>query len=266
MARQRLGQHFLADPAVRERIRASLPLRPNDIWLEIGAGHGEMTQHLLGEGRRVIAVESDPRLVADLKKRQSEWPGMSLIEGGILTLELAYNGLSPFHVYGNIPYYITSPILHHLFEFAPNIRSIHLVIQREVAERIVSRPRRKTYGYLSALCQFYARPELIFEIPPAAFRPPPKVRSALVSMSLPGEREHLGIAAEDEARFLEFVQLCFAQKRKTLRNNLRSLAPPARSTERLAAALAACGLRADARAEQLALTDFAALFRALAPP
>jgi 16S rRNA (adenine1518-N6/adenine1519-N6)-dimethyltransferase len=187
---------------------------------------------------------------------------MSLVEGGILTLELAYNGLSPFHVYGNIPYYITSPILHHLFEFAPNIRSIHLVIQREVAERIVSRPRRKTYGYLSALCQFYARPELIFEIPPAAFRPPPKVRSALVSMSLPGEREHLGIAAEDEARFLEFVQLCFAQKRKTLRNNLRPLAP----APRVAAAVAAAGLRADARAEQLALTDFAALFRALAPP
>jgi 16S rRNA (adenine1518-N6/adenine1519-N6)-dimethyltransferase len=262
MARQRLGQHFLADPAVRERIRASLPLRPNDIWLEIGAGHGEMTQHLVGEGRRVIAVESDPHLAEDLKKRQREWPGMSLVEGGILTLELAYNGLSAFHVYGNIPYYITSPILHHLFNFAPNIRSIHVVLQLEVAERIVSRPKRKSYGYLSALCQFYARPEIILEIPPAAFRPPPKVRSALVSMSLPGERENLGVAPEDEARFLEFVQLCFAQKRKTLRNNLRSLAPPAH----LAATLAAAGLRADARAEQLALSDFAALFRALAPP
>jgi 16S rRNA (adenine1518-N6/adenine1519-N6)-dimethyltransferase len=183
-----------------------------------------------------------------------------------LALELAHNGLSAFHVYGNIPYYITSPILHHLFDFAPNIRSIHVVIEPRVAERIVSRPKRKSYGYLSALCQFYARPEIIFEIPPSAFRPPPKVRSALVSMSLPGERENLGIAPDDEARFLEFVQLCFAQKRKTLRNNLRSLAPPALPTEKLAAVLAARGLRADARAEQLALSDFAALFRALAPP
>jgi 16S rRNA A1518/A1519 N6-dimethyltransferase RsmA/KsgA/DIM1 with predicted DNA glycosylase/AP lyase activity len=146
MARQRLGQHFLADPAVRERIRGSLPLRPNDIWLEIGAGHGEMTHHLVGEGRRVIAARhearrSGPRLAAGLKKHEMNGLVVSR-QMAYLAPELAPIGLSAFHVYGNIPNYITSHILHHLFNFAPSIRSIHVVLHRETAERIVSRQFR----------------------------------------------------------------------------------------------------------------------------
>ena len=126
------------------------------------------------------------------------------------------------HVYGNLPYYITSPILHHLFRWAGQIASIHIVIQSKWRSASSRRPGVRDYGYLSTLCQFYAQPKIALRIPPGAFRPPPKVKSALVSMTLPGERAHLGV--RDEKRFLEFVQACFAQKRKTLRNNLLEIA------------------------------------------
>lgn len=261
MARQRLGQHFLGDPGWRKRILDTLPRAPDDIWLEIGAGHGEMTQLLAGSGRRVIAVEADARLAQGLQEqvgaRSEAWPGVEVVRGDILSLDLAQLAGERFRVYGNLPYYITSPILQHLFNYSDRIASIHVVIQFEVAARIVARPARRVYGYLSALCQFYTRPEIVLRIPPGAFRPPPRVTSALVRMTLPGERATLVV--KDEKRFLAFVGICFGQKRKTLRNNLRSVAP----AQRLVEAFMACGLRPDARAEQLSLTQFAALFAAL---
>jgi 16S rRNA (adenine1518-N6/adenine1519-N6)-dimethyltransferase len=257
MARQRLGQHFLADSAWRSRILQTLPRTEGETWIEIGAGHGEMTRSLAAPSRRVIAIEADPRLAQALREEvqsnPAEWPGVEVIQGDVLALDLADIARGDFRVYGNLPYYITSPILTALFRHAERIRSIHIVIQLEVAARIVARPGSRAYGYLSAVCQFYARPEILLRIPPGAFRPPPKVASALVRMNLPGERSKLAIS--DERRFLELVGVCFGQKRKTLRNNLRGLANP----KQVDAALAAAGLRPDARAEQLSLTDFAAL-------
>ena len=192
MARQRLGQHFLGDPSWQKRILETLPRSPDDVWIEIGAGHGEMTRLLAGERRRVIAVETDARLAENLRQRvvshPAEWPGVEVVEGDVLQLDLAKLGGERFRVYGNLPYYITSPILHHLFRFADRIASIHAVMQFEVAARIVARPGRRSYGYLSAACQFYTQPEILLRIPPGAFRPPPRVTSALVRMALPGER------------------------------------------------------------------------------
>jgi 16S rRNA A1518/A1519 N6-dimethyltransferase RsmA/KsgA/DIM1 with predicted DNA glycosylase/AP lyase activity len=167
------------------------------------------------------------------------------------------NSASRFHVYGNLPYYITSPILTHLFRFADHIDSIHIVTQLEVAQRIAAKPHSRDYGYLSTLCQFYARPELVFRIPPGAFQPPPKVTSALVEMHLPGERAALGIHGEPP--FLKFLQLCFAHKRKTLRNNLRGTY----ANDAVAKALAAGVLTDNARAEELTLPQFAQIFRSL---
>jgi len=260
MARQRLGQHFLGDPVWQKRILETLPRDPNDIWIEIGPGHGEMT-HLLGpQVSRLISIEKDARLAANLEQRAqanpAEWPSVEIVSGDVLQADLAkLAGGRRFRVYGNLPYYITSPILHHLFGFADQIASIHIVIQLEVAVRIAARPGGRDHGYLSAACQFYTQPEIVLRIPPGAFRPPPRVTSALVRMALPGERATLGI--RDEQRFLEFVQTCFGQKRKTLRNNLRSLAPD----DRIRAALATCALRPDARAEQLPLAQLSALFK-----
>ncbi len=261
MVRQKLGQHFLSDIGWRKRILATLPLASNDIWIEIGPGHGEMTQSLAGDGRQVIAIEADPKLAEGLRAsaetQPQQWPGVEIVAGDVLATDIGSLTTKPFHVYGNLPYYITSPILHHLFRWAGQISSIHVVIQLEVAERVVAHPNIRDYGYLSTLCQFYAKPKIALRVPPGAFRPPPKVKSALVSMTLPGERAHLNVP--DEKRFLEFVQACFAQKRKTLRNNLLAIT----SDEEIHEALAAAGLRPDARAEQLTLAQFAALFSLL---
>jgi 16S rRNA (adenine1518-N6/adenine1519-N6)-dimethyltransferase len=259
MARQRMGQHFLKDLGWRKRILETLPRGDGGTWLEIGAGHGEMTELLAAQGRRVIAVEADAKLAEGLRSRAKDWGNVEIVAGDILKLDLKKTTQGIFRVYGNLPYYITSPILHHLFEYADEIVSIHIVIQLEVAARIVAPPGRRDYGYLSALCQFYARPEIALRLPPGAFRPPPRVNSALVHMVLPGGRASLAI--ENEKEFLRFVQICFSQKRKTLRNNLRGIAPDKHIRERLAA----CGIRPDARAEQLSVTEFGALFRAFHP-
>lgn len=271
MSHQKLGQHFLNNPAWQHRILEKLPCAPNGIWIEIGAGQGQMTRYLAGKQvRRLIAVETDPLLAENLRAQiathPAQWPNVEIGEGDVLSLDLlvfARNaGLAEnekFRVYGNLPYYITSPILHHLFKWADRIASIHIVIQLEVAQRIAARPGTRDYGYLSVACQYYTRPQIALKIPPGAFRPPPKVDSALVSMSLPGLGVTLGI--HEDTAFLRFVQTCFAHKRKTLRNNLLALAP----AESVRKAIADAGLRPEARAEELPLEEFAILWRQVRP-
>jgi 16S rRNA (adenine1518-N6/adenine1519-N6)-dimethyltransferase len=258
-----MGQHFLADASWQRRILATLPQGSREVWIEIGPGHGEMTRLLAAPERRVIAIEADPRLAAALRERvqsqPAEWPGVETVAADVLQSDLAQLAGEPFRVYGSLPYYITSPILHRLFDCADRILSIHIVIQWEVAARIVAHPGSRAYGYLSALCQFYAKPAIVLRLPPGAFRPPPRVTSALVRMDLPGQCASLPAASRDAKRFLAFIQTCFSQKRKILRNNLRAIAPD----ERIHQALAAGGLRPDARAEQLTLAQFAALFAEL---
>jgi 16S rRNA (adenine1518-N6/adenine1519-N6)-dimethyltransferase len=260
MARQPLGQHFLADAGWRRKVLATLPRRDNQTWIEVGAGHGEMTQALAGAGRSVIAIERDALLAKRLSQlvraNPAEWRGVEVVSADVLTVNLSALAGRNFRVYGNLPYYITSPILHHLFRWAAQIESIHIVIQREVAARIVAQPGCREYGYLSTLCQFYTQPEIVLRIPPGAFRPPPRVTSALVRLTPPGEQARLDMG--EEKRFLEFIQTCFGHKRKTLRNNLRHIAG-----ESIDAAFQASKLRPDARAEQLSLAQFAALFKDL---
>ena len=264
MSRQRLGQHFLHDIGWRKRILATLPLAPNQTWIEIGPGHGEMTQLVVGENRRIIVIETDQRLAEGLKAARdadpNQWPGLEIVTADVLATDIGELTTAKIHIYGNLPYYITSPILPHLFRWAAQIASIHIVIQLEVAERIVAHPNVRDYGYLSVLCQFYAQPKIALRIPPGAFRPPPKVKSALVRMTLPGAQANLNIKGEaNEKHFLEFVQTCFSQKRKTLRNNLLAIS----SDKKIHEALAAAQLRPDARAEQLTLPQFAALYSQL---
>src|SRR5215831_16779787 len=255
MPRQRLGQHFLADLDWREQIARAIRVSPhstvplpkddNHCWIEIGAGHGEMTRHLLVAGGPVSAIELDPALASGLRPLAREFPQLNVVSHDILKTDLAALASGRrIRVYGNLPYYITSPILHHLFEFAAIIDEIHLVIQTEVAQRLAAQPGTRDYGYLSVVTQLYARPEFVFEIPREAFQPPPKVTSALVTLRLPGERSKL--ALRDEQIFLNFVKLSFSQKRKTLVNSLRALGKP----EKIRAALASLDLRRDARAEQ----------------
>lgn len=299
MSRQKLGQHFLHSPAWRERIARTLPADANATWLEIGPGHGEMTEFLAQHSSRVIAIETDAALAASLRERAAtEWPNVEIIESDILSVDLAQLINAPsmrlrqgtalavpaadapgppsgaeaspeirkfssqgspqrIRVYGNLPYYITSPILSHLFRFAAQIDSIRIVIQWEVAARIAATPGHREYAYLSAFCQYFAHPEIVLRIPPGAFRPSPKVNSALVAMTLPGERAHLGI--RNDGAFLKFLQNCFSQKRKTLRNNLKNVFSDSQITH----ALAACNLTPKSRAEELSLPQFAKLYHLL---
>ena len=225
------------------------------VWVEIGAGHGEMTVRLARRASKVFAIELDPRLARRLREVTANHKNVEVIESDVMAVDFAALAASEqFSVYGNLPYYITSPILHRLFEHASRISAIHIVIQFEVAVRIVARPGRRDYGYLSVVSQWFARPEIAFRIPPGAFRPRPRVASALVSFRMPGERANHAI--EDETAFLEFVKECFAQKRKTLRNNLRP-----RLGARTEEVLAQAGLAPDARAEQLTAAEFVKLFQ-----
>lgn len=258
MTRQRLGQHFLYSASWLDRIARTLPLHPGETWIEIGAGHGEMTSRLQGGGRRVIAIEMDPALASGLRNRAAgDWAGVEILESDALDVDFAHLCGSQFRVYGNLPYYITSPLIRRVFQAADTVRSLHIVIQKEVAERVAAAPGHREYGFLSALCQFYSQPKIAFSIPPGAFRPPPRVASALVEMQVPGARKDLGIA--DDAEFLEFIQRCFGQKRKTLRNNLRTFVEP----NSIEAALKMAGIDPGARAEELPIAAFARLHAAL---
>jgi 16S rRNA (adenine1518-N6/adenine1519-N6)-dimethyltransferase len=267
MTRQRLGQHFLRDDDWRVQIAQAIGLGGGSAksaaeqefcWIEVGGGHGEMTRYLVDTGRPVHVLELDKGLIAGLERLAKQHANLKVVPGDVLQADLREiaAGLR-MRIFGNLPYYITSPILHHFFTFAAEIDAIHIAIQKEVAERLVAEPGGKEYGYLSVLTQFYSWPSLALEIPRSAFDPPPEVDSQLVSLRLPGLNAQLGLKNEEE--FLEFVKRSFAQKRKMLTNNLRGEAAP----ERVRELLKERGLREDARAEALSVQDFAFLFSAL---
>src|SRR3989304_2598351 len=190
-----LGQHFLADSRIAGRILEALVCHTEDSWLQIGAGHGEKAAGRGGAGGRgergaaVVAVERDPKLVAALRAQLAGFPRARVVESDILETRLdtlaREAGVARWRVYGNLPYYITSPILQHLFASIELIADIHIVVQREVAERLAARPASRDYGYLSVLAQFYTTPEILLAIPRGAFRPPPKVESVLVRLAPP---------------------------------------------------------------------------------
>lgn len=213
-----------------------------------------MTELLASTGAPVYVIELDARLAEKLQRLATQFPNVTVVRNDVLQTDLAQiaDGRRVL-VYGNLPYYITSPILHHLFDEADQIDEIHIVVQLEVAERLVASPGSRDYAYLSVLTQYFTRPELVLQIPPSAFRPPPEVASALVTLRLPGERAKL--SAVDKDQFLKFVKLCFSQKRKTLANNLRSQA----KLNQVRAALSALNLRPDVRAEQLSISELAKL-------
>jgi 16S rRNA (adenine1518-N6/adenine1519-N6)-dimethyltransferase len=273
MARQRLGQHFLSNPDWREQIARAIRVSEHSpeffvsperaaekpyCWIEIGSGHGEMTEYLAATGAPVTAIEIDPPLVRRLRHLTQQFPNLTVVSSDVLKVDIGEIAAGRrARVYGNLPYYITSPILHHLFAFAPIIDEIHVVIQWEVAERLAAEPGGRDYGYLSVATRLYSRPEIVLKIPRDAFEPPPEVGSALVTLRLPGQ--DAGLGGMDTEQLLEFVKLCFAQKRKTLVNNLKSLG----NGDDVRAALERCGLRPDARGEQLNLAQFAGLAREL---
>jgi 16S rRNA (adenine1518-N6/adenine1519-N6)-dimethyltransferase len=252
--RPRLGQHFLRSPAILDRIarEAARAAAGCGFVVEIGAGPGPLTRRLLDSGLRVAAIEIDSRLVSRLRQN---CPEAEVVEADVLEVDWAKLIPSQAVVAGNLPYYISSPILRRLCDASARIREAILLLQKEVAARVAARPGGRDFGYLSALCQCNARPEILFPVPPGAFRPAPRVFSAVVRLVMEPRLERWGIGDRDA--FLRFVELCFHQKRKTLLNNLQS--HPARSV--------LAGLpEARLRAEQLSPEQLAALWRRLENP
>ena len=251
----------MRDRRVIQRIMRSLDLLPGDAVLEIGAGPGTMTELLAGQAAKVWAVELDPRLAGGLREKFGASPQVEVVEADILKVSIdalcRAAGRDRIRVFGNLPYYITSPCLLHLFESHSRITDIVVMVQREVAERIVAAPGSEAYGLFSVTCQYYTEPRMLFVIPPQAFQPVPKVPSALVRMRVDSKKEMLGI--EDEQAFWQLVREAFAQKRKTLVNNWKSRCDP----ERLRRAMAELGIDSRARAETLSLVQFAALARTI---
>ena len=204
MARQRLGQHFLADEGWREQIARAIRVSPHGMqgnavaeereycWIEVGAGHGEMTEHLLQSGKPVFAVELDAPLIGNLQRMAKLQPNLTVVPGDVLETDLGQLAAGRrIRIYGNLPYYITSPILHHFFSFASLIDEIFIVIQLEVAERLVARPdTSKLYGYLSVATQFYSRPELLLRLPRGAFQSSAGSGLGVGAAAIAGRRRH----------------------------------------------------------------------------
>ena len=266
----RIGQHFLADDSAAARIVNALGDVAQSTVLEIGPGRGALTSLLASRSRRLIAIELDRVLAAQLRMKFSNAPNVEIIEGDILAIDFhslfgpkpgaSRPGLvhkpEPAHVVGNIPYYITSDILLRIFEFRQYFSTIVIMAQREVADRITARPGGSNYGLLSATAQLYANVEKLFTLQPGAFSPPPKVQSTVIRLTIAAKLANLDVA---EDGFVEFLKLSFGQKRKTLWNNLKSRYEP----DVLRAALQKTGVKPTVRAEALSLEKTAALFRAL---
>ena len=255
----KLGQNFLVSPTAPRAIVDALGDLSQATVLEIGPGKGVLTNLLAPRAKHLIAVELDPALAASLQHSFAGSP-MEILCRDILTVDLtqlaAQRGVR-LQVVGNLPYYISSPILMHLFAHSPVIDRAVLMAQREVAERIVAPPGSSAYGLLSAVTQMYATVENLFTLPPEAFAPPPEVYSTVFRLTMHSRFDELGV---EPAGFLRFLRQIFALKRKTLANNLRA---SGYSPAVVDGAFRQCALDAQVRAEAVSLEGMACLFRAL---
>ena len=259
--RPKLGQHFLSSIHYQREIIAALPIGSEDLVIEVGSGKGAVTGLLAERARQVVAVEVDAVLAESLERQLSGFENLQVRRQDILETDIAEvckgHGAERCFLFGNLPYFITSPFLRHAFGFVERLRGMGLLIQLEVAERITSAPGSKAYGFLSVMSQFYSRPKILLHVPPEAFTPPPKVQSAFVRFDFPGKGSELEVP--NGKAFLRFVLAGFQEKRKTLANNLIKRYP-GRDFPTL---LSESGLDRRVRAEQMSLEQFAALHRRL---
>jgi 16S rRNA (adenine1518-N6/adenine1519-N6)-dimethyltransferase len=255
--RKRFGQHFLKDARVLDAIADALGPLDGRTVIEIGPGRGALTDRLVERAARVIAVEVDRDLVAHLRARYDGQQHVRIVEADVLNTSLAELAGGPFVLAGNVPYYITTPIIFHALESPRPDIAVYLV-QKEVADRLAAPPGDKTYGALSVNVQAVANVELLRRVPPGAFNPPPTVDSAVIRV-VPTDTP--AIAPEWESRFRGFVQAAFGLRRKQLVRVVRTVA--SLDAEAASAVIASCGLTNDLRPEVLSPRDFARLVQAL---
>jgi 16S rRNA (adenine1518-N6/adenine1519-N6)-dimethyltransferase len=255
--RHALGQHFLASPGILERIVAAAAPAPGEFILEIGPGKGALTLPLLLAGAKVVAVEKDQALGDGLRNRGLD--GLTVVEGDILDqdwprlMEVHGAGPGPYLVAGNLPYSISTPLLYLFLEYRDHLRKGVFLVQREVAERYIAGPGGKDYSPLGILLQVYYSVKILLKVSPGSFVPPPKVDSAVISLE---KRETPLVKIGDYDRFRRFLHVCFAQRRKTVANNLAAAGFP---HDRIASLLEALNLDPRVRAERIPLAALTAL-------
>ena len=258
---KRFGQNFLIDTRVLDRIIEASEITKDDFVLEIGPGIGTMTQYLADAAREVTAVEIDDALIPILQDTLKEWDNVSVIHGDILKTDIRKiadekNQGRPIKVVANLPYYITTPIIMGLFESHVPVDSITVMVQKEVADRMQTGPGSKDYGALSLAVQYYAKPEIVANVPPNCFMPRPKVGSAVIRLT---RHQNPPVQAKDEKLMFRLIRASFNQRRKTLQNGLYNSSELRIPKEKTVAALEEMGLTPTIRGEKLSLEEFAKL-------
>lgn len=258
---KKFGQNFLIDPRVLEKIIKAAEITEDDCVLEIGPGIGTMTQHLACAAKKVIAVEIDRALIPILQDTLSGWDNVKIINEDVMKVDLAKlaeeeNGGKPLKVVANLPYYITTPIIMGLFENHVPLKSITVMVQKEVADRMQVGPGTKDYGALSLAVQYYAKPYIVANVPPNCFMPRPKVGSAVIRLE---RYEEPPVKVKDEKLMFRIIRASFNQRRKTLANGLKNSAELDFTKEEIAAAIAGIGKDPGVRGETLTLEEFARL-------
>ena len=261
---KRFGQNFLIDTHVLEKIIAASQISKDDFVLEIGPGIGTMTQYLAEYAREVAAVEIDNTLIPILKDTLKDWDNVTVINDDILKVDirklaLEKNGGKPIKVVANLPYYITTPIIMGLFENQVPVDSITIMVQKEVADRMQVGPGTKDYGALSLAVQYYAKPEIVANVPPNCFMPRPKVGSAVIRLE---RYEKPPVEVSDEKLMFRIIRASFNQRRKTLVNGLKNSQELSYSREEIEEVLNECGIPLNIRGEALTLAEFASLANA----
>ena len=258
---KRFGQNFLIDTHVLDRIIQASEITKDDFVLEIGPGIGTMTQYLADSAREVTAVEIDDALIPILKDTLKEWDNDNVIHGDILKTDICKiadekNQGRPIKVVANLPYYITTPIIMGLFESHVPVDSITVMVQKEVADRMQTGPGSKDYGALSLAVQYYAKPEIVANVPPNCFMPRPKVGSAVIRLT---RHQNPPVTAKDEKLMFRIIRASFNQRRKPLANGLKNSQELNYTKEQVEAAITECGLPLNIRGEALTLEQFAKL-------
>ncbi len=256
---KKYGQNFLIDPKVLDRIIRAADITEEDSVLEIGPGIGTMTQYLAERAGRVTAVEIDRNLIPILEETLADYPNVTVVNQDILKMDVkafAEGEGRPVKVVANLPYYITTPIIMGLFENHVPLESITVMVQKEVACRMQAGPGTKDYGALSLAVQYYAKPEIVANVPPNCFMPRPDVGSAVIRMT---RYERPPVQAKDEGRMFALIRASFNQRRKTLANSLGNAPELGLSKEKILQALEKMRLPAAVRGEALTLEQFACL-------
>ena len=258
---KKFGQNFLIDPHVLDKIIRAAEITEDDFVLEIGPGMGTMTQYLAYAAREVYAVEIDKSLIPILEDTLSDYDNVTVINEDILKVNIAKlaeekNGGRPIKVVANLPYYITTPIIMGLFESHVPIDSITVMVQKEVADRMQVGPGTKDYGALSLAVQFYAKPQIVANVPPNCFMPRPNVGSAVIRLT---RHEEVPVQVDDEKLMFHIIRASFNQRRKTLANGLSNAPQVHLSKEEIQECIAELGEPLTIRGEALTLEQFAAL-------